>query len=264
MNRFGIYLLSSILLVGVAACDQGESSAKKDAVDQRAPGDLQTADVDGPAEADCGATAPLADGACLAEDLASMPDLATADSNPPDVPANDIQDTALADLTAPDLTVEDVVAEFPLEVGDKVPDFSLKAHDGTTFTLSAYAGKNVLISSFPAAKTAVCEWQTCYVNDHYAEFIAVNTVPVGLSTDNLGKLALWAEEQTYQQLLLSDTNPIGGVSKMLGIFTESLMVTTRALLVIDGTGTLVYKKIFAMGAKPDFDALMLFLKGLPQ
>lgn len=42
-----------------------------------------------------------------------------------------------------------------LEVGDKMPDFSLPASDGKTYTLSEFHGKKpVVIAFFPKAFTA--------------------------------------------------------------------------------------------------------------
>lgn len=206
---------------------------------------------------------PECEGGTVVNGVCVLPDVRQPQDVVPDVVA-DLGVDLGPDLKEPDLVEPDVPApDFPLEVGDQVPDFSLPAHNGTTFTLSDYAGKHVIISSYPAATTAVCEWQTCYVNDHYQEFIDLNAFPVGLSTDYLGKLLNWANEQSYQQLLLSDSNPKGEVSNMFGIYSETMQVTSRALLVIDKNGVLVYKKVFAMGAKPDFDALFEFLKALP-
>jgi peroxiredoxin len=262
----------SLLLVSSLLAASCESDSGDEAQDLNSSADYIAAeDV---ATSDCGSLGVLADGACAAPDVAPQDlsgadnalgdDLPTADSAGLDAALPDVTQDLPADVPVDvaEVQPETVVPDFPLEVGDKVPDFSLKAHDGSTFVLSEQAGKNVLISSYPAAQTSVCEWQTCYVNDHYDEFIALNTVPVGLSSDYLGKLANWAQEQAYKQLLLSDTTPVGEVSKMFGIWTESMGVTTRALLVIDAQGVLVYKKVFAMGAKPDFDALFTFLQGL--
>ena len=40
-----------------------------------------------------------------------------------------------------------------LRVGDTAPDFSLRAHDGTTVTLSALRGRRVVIAFFAFAFT---------------------------------------------------------------------------------------------------------------
>jgi len=40
-----------------------------------------------------------------------------------------------------------------LKVGDAAPDFTLKASDGQTYTLSALKGKTVVLAWFPKAFT---------------------------------------------------------------------------------------------------------------
>ena len=149
--------------------------------------------------------------------------------------------------------------EFPVEIGQKVPNFSLPATGGNTFTLSDYEGKRVLISAFPAATTSVCTIQTCYVNDHFDEFIAMNTVPVGFSTDTLATLDEWVEAESYQQLLLSDADPKGAVSEMLGIY-DLLGVTKRSNLILDENRVLVWKRVYAMGETPNFEEVHEFLE----
>jgi len=45
-------------------------------------------------------------------------------------------------------------AVFALEVGDKMPDFSLPASDGKTYTLAQFHGKQpVVVAFFPKAFT---------------------------------------------------------------------------------------------------------------
>lgn len=148
---------------------------------------------------------------------------------------------------------------FPLEVGSLVPDFELPASDATTFKLSDYQGKKVLLSVFPAAKTAVCTVQTCWVSDNYDSFIALNTIPFGMSTDSLEVLTSWAEEESYNQLLLSDANPRGEVSEMFGIFAG--LYAKRSNLIINENGRLVFKRTYRNGEQPDFQVILDFLNG---
>lgn len=44
-------------------------------------------------------------------------------------------------------------ATATLSVGDRAPDFTLRAHDGTTVTLSAFAGQRVVLAFFAFAFT---------------------------------------------------------------------------------------------------------------
>lgn len=158
---------------------------------------------------------------------------------------------AMADV-ASEVAADAEQQEFPLGVGDKVPEFELPAHDGSTFKLSDVAGKKLLISSYPLATTGVCTWQTCFVNDNLDQFTALNTVPVGMSTDTLEILAQWAADEEYKQRLLSDTTPKGAVSAMLGIYDEGTGLTLRANTIIDETGKIIFQRVYGLAEKPAF------------
>ena len=61
-----------------------------------------------------------------------------------------------------------------LKVGDTAPDFTLKAHDNTTFvTLSEKRGTRVLLSFYPAAFTGVCTNQACGLNDYHQQLASL-------------------------------------------------------------------------------------------
>jgi peroxiredoxin Q/BCP len=47
-----------------------------------------------------------------------------------------------------------IAAAQELKVGDMAPDFTLKASDGNTYTLSKLRGKTVVLAWFPKAFTA--------------------------------------------------------------------------------------------------------------
>jgi peroxiredoxin Q/BCP len=57
-------------------------------------------------------------------------------------------------LLAPFLVMPLRAAADDLKVGDPAPDFSLKASDGQTYSLSKLRGKAVVLAWFPKAFTA--------------------------------------------------------------------------------------------------------------
>ena len=85
------------------------------------------------------------------------------------------------------------VRERKIKVGDMAPDFTLKDQDGKDFTLSAYRGKRVLLSFHPLAWTDVCTKQMVALEQNYATFESLNTVPVGLSVDAAPSKKAWAD-----------------------------------------------------------------------
>ncbi len=243
MGKFALYLFSTLMvaLIGCGSDDttESDSSATNDAI----------ADV---------AVVPDETGGQL--DVVETPDstdIAALEEVTGEIVgeiAEEVTQEIIADL------VEEV--EFPLEEGDPVPDFEIKAHDGTTFKPSDYEGKMILISAFPAATTAVCTIQTCYVRDHYQEFLDLNTVAVGMSTDNLGKLAQWAIDEEFPQLLLSDTSPIGAISEMFGILGDmnGAKYTERANIIISVDRKVLWKKVYVMSQTPNFGEVMEVLE----
>ena len=48
------------------------------------------------------------------------------------------------------------MSKVVLEAGQKAPEFSLVDKDGTTVSLSDYAGKKVILYFYPAASTPGC------------------------------------------------------------------------------------------------------------
>lgn len=51
------------------------------------------------------------------------------------------------------LALSTTVAAQELKVGDMAPDFTLRASDGQTYTLSKLKGKTVVLAWFPKAFT---------------------------------------------------------------------------------------------------------------
>ena len=50
-----------------------------------------------------------------------------------------------------------------VNVGDKAPDFTLKAHDKSEVTFISFSGSKVILSFYPAAFTGVCQNQACTI-----------------------------------------------------------------------------------------------------
>lgn len=91
-----------------------------------------------------------------------------------------------------------------LAVGDIAPDFTLPAHDGTTFTLSEHRDTQVVVYFYPAAMTPGCTTQACDFRDNYARFVAAGFQVVGISPDPVDKLQRFATRDHVPYLFLSD------------------------------------------------------------
>jgi len=93
-----------------------------------------------------------------------------------------------------------------VDVGSKAPDFTLINQDRQPMTLSASAGRNVVLAFFPAAFTSVCQKELCYFRDHLASLNDVGAVVYGISTDTPFTLKEFAKQNALTFDLLSDYN----------------------------------------------------------
>src|SRR5690606_20047725 len=74
------------------------------------------------------------------------------------------------------------VNEMTLEVGGKVPNFTLPSAEGKV-KLSDYRGKLVVLYFYPQDLTPTCTQQACDFRDAHMELLANDAVVLGVSTD---------------------------------------------------------------------------------
>jgi peroxiredoxin (alkyl hydroperoxide reductase subunit C) len=154
-----------------------------------------------------------------------------------------------------------------LQIGDKAPDFTLSAVDGSKVSLSQYLGKkNVVISFVPAAWTPVCsaQWPAYDVASYV--FRDNGAVLLGITVDNLPTLYAWTKELAVNKekvwfLVLSDFFPHGQVAKKYGVL-RSDGVSERALFVIDKKGIIRFIDVHDINDNPPLPELQKALEAL--
>lgn len=126
-----------------------------------------------------------------------------------------------------------------LPVGDYVPDFELRSHDGERVRLSSYRGRSpVVLVFYPFSFTGVCQSELCALRDDGPSINLVGATLFAISCDSQFTQARWAEEQNFGFRLLSDFWPHGHVARAYGVFNEALGCANRATFVIDSQGRL--------------------------
>jgi glutaredoxin-dependent peroxiredoxin len=145
-----------------------------------------------------------------------------------------------------------------VEVGSKAPDFSLPNQDRQPTSLSASAGKNVVLAFFPAAFTSVCTKELCHFRDHLAELNGLNAVVYGISTDTPFTLKEFASQQGYNFPLLSDYNK--EVVQAYGVANPDMLglknIAKRAVIVVDREGVVRYREVTpSPGDEPNYAAV---------
>jgi peroxiredoxin len=150
-----------------------------------------------------------------------------------------------------------VEGERKTRVGDKAPDFVLKNQDGQDFKLSDQIGKRVLLSFHPLAWTDVCAKQMQSLEQNFAVFESLKTVPVGISVDSVPTKKAWADNLGISRVaLLSDFWPHGEVAKLYEIFREKNGFSERANILVDEEGKIAFFKTYPLSQVPDVDEII--------
>ena len=132
------------------------------------------------------------------------------------------------------------------------PDFTLPADDGSTVTLSALKGKNVVLFFYPKDDTPGCTREACAFRDLLPSFKKMNAVVLGISPDDVDSHRKFRKKFQLPYPLLADTEHV--VADQYGVWKEKSMFglkfwgNERSTFVIDRNGRIAkaYRKV-----KPD-------------
>jgi peroxiredoxin (alkyl hydroperoxide reductase subunit C) len=150
-----------------------------------------------------------------------------------------------------------------VKVGEKAPDFTLRALSGGNVSLGDYLGKkNVVISFVPAAWTPVCSDQWPGYNIAREVFDENDAILLGITVDNLPTLFAWTKQMGKLWFpVLSDFYPHGATAAKFGVLRTD-GVAERALFVIDKKGIIRYSDVHDINKRPPLDALVRELEKL--
>lgn len=148
---------------------------------------------------------------------------------------------------------EDIDRKVILAAGDMAPEFSLENSDGVSISLRDFRGKNVVLYFYPKDNTPGCTTEACEFSANYDEFIANDTVIVGVSPDSVKSHSGFIVKQNLKHILLSDINK--DVAKAYGVwqvrknYGKEYLGIVRTTFVIDKEGKIakVYKSVKAAG-----------------
>jgi peroxiredoxin Q/BCP len=119
--------------------------------------------------------------------------------------------------------------------GEVVAEFELPDQTGTVRSLTELlANGPIVLFFYPAAMTTGCTKEACHFRDLASEFAAVGASRVGISRDAVEKQAKFADQNTFDYPLLSDTE--GAVATQFGVkrgLLGKLIPVKRTTFVID-------------------------------
>jgi peroxiredoxin Q/BCP len=106
-------------------------------------------------------------------------------------------------------------------IGQPAPAFSLPDQDGTTHSLADYAGRTIVLFTYPKDSTPGCTKEACGFRDLKAEFEAKNAVVLGLSILDSASKKKFADKHGLNFPLLADEDH--AVAEQLGVWKEKSM-----------------------------------------
>lgn len=92
-----------------------------------------------------------------------------------------------------------------LQIGDRVPEFSLKDQHGNLFSSSSIIGNRPMVIFFyPKDNTPGCTKEACSFRDSYEEFKDLGAEVIGISSDSEQSHQKFASKYGLPFILLSD------------------------------------------------------------
>lgn len=128
----------------------------------------------------------------------------------------------------------------PLNVGDKIPSFTLPDQHGNSFHVDDLLGsRNLVIFFYPKDESPGCTKQACSFRDHYEEFQSLDTEVVGISGQDEQSHASFSDKYQLNFRILSDTG--NQVRKLFGVPADFLgAIPGRVTYVVDKAGIIRY------------------------
>ncbi|HTL40743.1 MAG TPA: thioredoxin-dependent thiol peroxidase [Pseudolysinimonas sp.] len=131
-----------------------------------------------------------------------------------------------------------------LEPGTAAPDFTLPDQTGSPVTLSDLRGSKVILYFYPEAMTPGCTTQACDFRDNLNQLNTAGYRVVGVSRDDVPKLAQFVKQDHLTFPILSD--PDHSIHDAYGTFGEKQLYgktvtgAIRSTFVIDEQGTITH------------------------
>ncbi len=130
-----------------------------------------------------------------------------------------------------------------MDILNETVNFELKNQADKLVKLSDFLGKNVVVYFYPKDDTPGCTKEAQGFSELKDQFLALNTVIIGISKDSVKKHQSFCSKHDLNITLLSDPDII--VQKQFDVWKEKSMYgrtyfgTQRSTFVINQTGSIV-------------------------
>ena len=129
-----------------------------------------------------------------------------------------------------------------IQVGDKIPDFSLPNQNNEMTKIADFIGKPFVVYFYPKDDTPGCTAEACTFRDMYEDFKDIGAEVIGISSDSPASHKNFAKKHNLPFVLLSDEQK--EVQKLFGVPRSMFgLLPGRVTYVIDENG--VVKHVFS-------------------
>ena len=130
-----------------------------------------------------------------------------------------------------------------IEINSHIPDLTLEGTNNTTFSISNFVGKNLIIYFYPKDSTPGCTNESIDFKDNYEIFQKLNTEIFGISRDSLKSHEKFKAKYSFPFELLSDADEIAcnlfDVIKMKNMYGKKVRGIERSTFLINTEGKLI-------------------------
>jgi len=151
-----------------------------------------------------------------------------------------------------------------VDKGDRAPDFTLPADDGSEVTLGALRGKKIVLYFYPKDNTSGCTTQACELQETLSEITVRGAVVLGVSPDSLRSHEKFRDKYGLTFPLLSDEDH--QVAEAYGVWKEKSMYgrkywgIERSTFIIDEDGMILdaWRKVRPKGHAEKVSEILAF------
>ena len=130
-----------------------------------------------------------------------------------------------------------------IKINSPIPDLTLEGTNNTTFSISNFVGKNLIIYFYPKDSTPGCTNESIDFKDNYDIFQKLNTEIFGISRDSLKSHEKFKAKYSFPFELLSDADEIAcdlfDVIKMKNMYGKKVRGIERSTFLINTEGKLI-------------------------
>ncbi len=129
-----------------------------------------------------------------------------------------------------------------VQLGQKMPAFSLPATSGQTITEQQLTGKQTIIYFYPKDSTSGCTRESQGFRDASSELASINTQIYGVSRDNLKSHERFKEKESMPFELIADSDEtlcrLFDVIRMKNMYGKQVRGIERSTFLFDSDGKL--------------------------